>query len=143
MSNKTRIEFDGFDEVISKLKRLDGDIRGTTEKALTKTHSYVTKIAKEAIQKSNLPAKGKYSKGTTEKSLVKNAEITWEGFTASVKTGFSIKNGGLASIFLMYGTPRMKPDKKLYSAFYGSKTKKEIKSIQEDTYYDEIRRLER
>lgn len=136
MANKTRIEFEGFDEVIARLTKLDGDIKGVTEKALRETHKAITKKAETAIA----PHK---ETGATEKSLKRNAEIEWVGSEASVRTGFSIRNGGLASIFLMYGTPRMKKDQNLYNAFFGNKTRKEVMEIQEQIFYDEIRRLDK
>lgn len=136
MANKTRIEFDGFEEVIARLTKLDGDIKGVTEKALRETHKVITHKAEEAIG----PHK---ETGATEKSLKKNAEIKWVGGEASVETGFSIRNGGLPSIFLMYGTPRMKKDQNLYNAFFGNKTKKEVMELQENIFYDEIRRLDK
>lgn len=136
MANKTRIEFEGFEEVITRLTKLDGDIKDVTEKALRETHKVITKKAETAIA----PHK---QTGATAKSLVKNAEIEWVGSEASVKTGFSIRQGGLPSIFLMYGTPRMKKDQNLYNAFFGNKTKKEIMELQESIFYDEIRRLDK
>lgn len=136
MANKTKIEFEGFEEVIARLTKLDGDIKGVTEKALRETHKVITKKAETAIAPHKLT-------GATEKSLVRNAEIEWVGSEASVETGFSIRNGGLASIFLMYGTPRMKKDQILYNAFFGNKTRKEVMELQEDIFYDEIRRLDK
>lgn len=136
MANKTRIEFDGFEEVIARLIKLNGDIKGVTEKALRETHKVITKKAEAAIA----PHK---ETGVTEKSLKRNAEIEWVGTLASVETGFSIRNGGLASIFLMYGTPRMQKDQNLYNAFFGNKTKKEVMELQEKLFYDEIRRLDK
>ena len=136
MANKTRIEFEGFEEVIARLTKLDGDIKGVTEKALRETHKVITKKAETAIA----PHK---ETGATEKSLKRNAEIEWVGTLASVETGFSIRQGGLPSIFLMYGTPRMKKDQNLYNVFFGNKTKKEIMELQETIFYDEIRRLDK
>lgn len=136
MTKKNKLEFDGFEQVIARLHKLDGDVRGTTEKALKETHKYITANARKAIAPHR-------QTGTTEKSLVENAHIEWAGSVASVKTGFDIKNGGLPSIFLMYGTPRMDKDQKLYNAFYGTRTKKEVKKIQEDIFYDEIRRVDK
>lgn len=135
MANKTRIEFDGFEEVIAKLTQLEADVKGVTEKALRETHKVITKKAETAIA----PHK---ETGATEKSLKKNAEIKWSGSEASVETGFSIRNGGLASIFLMYGTPRMRKDQNLYNAFFGNKTRKEVMELQESIFYEEIRRLD-
>ena len=136
MANKTRIEFDGFEEVIARLTKLDGDIKGVTEKALRETHKVITKKAETAIA----PHK---QTGATEKSLKRNAEIEWVGTLASVEVGFDISHGGLPSIFLMYGTPRMKKDQNLYNAFFGNKTKKEVMELQETLFYDEIRRLDK
>ncbi len=132
---KTGIEFEGFEEVLAKLNKLNGDVKGTTEKALKQTHNLITKKARESITPH-------YLTGDTEKSLVETPQIEWEGSIASVPTGFDISDGGLPSIFLMYGTPRMKKDQKLYNAFYGSKTKKEIMQLQEDIFFEEIRRID-
>lgn len=135
MSNKCYLEFEGFDEVISRLNKLGANVKNISEKALKKTHSIITKKADEAIMPHNATHQ-------TEKSLQREAEIEWIGNVASVKTGFSINEGGLASIFLMYGTPRMKKDQKLYNAFWSKSTQNEIKEAQKEILYDEIRRLD-
>lgn len=135
MANKTRIEFEGFEEVMARLKKLDGDMKGTTEKALKETHAIVTKKALEAIR----PHK---DTGATERSIKANADVNWSGSLASSEVGFSISKGGLAHIFLMYGTPRMKKDQKLYNAFWSNSTIKEVQAKQEEIFYAEIRRLD-
>lgn len=134
MSNKTYLEFEGFNDAIARLTKLDGDIKATTEKALKKTHEIITKNAEEAITPHNQTYQ-------TEKSLRKEAEIEWAGTLASVKTGFSISEGGLASIFLMYGTPRQKKDQKMYNAFWSKKTRDEVTEAQKEIFFNEIRRL--
>lgn len=141
MSNRCYLEFEGFDEVIKRLTNLEGDVKETSERALKECHKVVTRKAEESVKKSNLPAKGKFSKGDTSKSLYKEAKVEWKGTIASIKTGFSISNGGLASIFMIYGTPRYMKNQKMYNAFWGKKTIDEVKKIQEDTFYEEIRRL--
>ena len=134
MSNKTYLEFDGFDEVIARLNNLNANTKNIAEKALKKSHSIITKKAEEAIT----PHNDTYQ---TERSLRREAEIEWAGTLASVKTGFSISDGGLASIFLMYGTPRMKKDQKMYNAFWGNSTQNEVKEAQKEIFFEEIRRL--
>ncbi len=134
MSKKLRIEFEGFEEVIQRLSSLEGNIKKTTENALKSAHKYVTKNAEEAIRPHR-------DTGQTEESLIKEAKVEWVGTVASIPTGFSIRRGGLASIMLMYGTPRMQKDQKLYNAFFGRKTQKQIQEIEAEHYYQEIRRL--
>lgn len=131
---KAYLEFEGFDKVISRLSKLEGDTKATTEKALKKTHEIVTKKAEEAI-------KPHYETGATERSLYREGKVEWTGTLASVNVGFSISKGGLASIFLMYGTPRMKKDQKLYNSVWGTSTRKEVLEAQEEIFYEEIRRL--
>lgn len=131
---KLSVEFEGFNEAIKRLSNLEGDVRQTTEKALKETHRIVT-------QKAETAAAPHKKTGRTERSMQRQAKVQWAGTLASVETGFNIHNGGLASIFLMYGTPRMRKDQKLYNAFYGSQTRKEVLQAQEEIFMDEIRRL--
>lgn len=139
---KMSIEFEGFDTVLHRLKKLEGDTKKITEDVLRKTHEIVTAKAEKAMGASFLPAGGQYSTGKTLPSLKRNASIEWNGTIGSVPVGFDIANGGLVSIFLMHGTPRMKPDRELYNAFYSNSTKKEVMAAQEEIFYDAIRRLE-
>lgn len=150
MSIKSRIEFDGFEEAIARLNKLNGNVKNISEKALKKTHEIITQKAQDAITPHNKTHQ-------TEKTLRKEAEIEWKGTLASVKTGFSISEGGLASIFLMYGTQshavsnqygknlgvveETKRDAKMYNAFFGSSTRKEVAEAQKEIFNNEIRRL--
>ena len=65
------------------------------------------------------------------------------GTEYSANAGFKISDGGLASIFLMYGTkihgqPHVSPDKKLYNAIFGATTKKKIQEIQAQAFFKMI-----
>ena len=129
---KLGIEFDGFEKLIQKLEDVEGAAEQATENALIATHELVTRNLQSAIAPHRRT-------GETEKSLKRNAEVTWIGTAAEVEVGFDIDNGGLPSIFLMNGTevngtPRVKPDTKLYNAIYGAKTKKEIAELQEKEF---------
>lgn len=139
---RMKLEIEGLSEYLNRIQQLDGNIRETTEKALRETHQIVTQKAQKAMSASYLPARGKYSTGETLTHLRRNAAIEWHGDVAEVPVGFNIKGGGLTSIFLMYGTPRMRPDKELYNAFFGSRTRKEVVEAQENVFWNEIRRLE-
>lgn len=136
---KFKVEFDGFNEVISRLKKFDGDVKATTEKALKASRDY----SNVELHKAMRPHK---RTGKTEKAIVENEPVKWTGNVANIEVGFDLKNGGLPSIFLMHGTlvhgtPRIKKDQKLYNAIHGKSTKKKIKELQSDIFYDAIRKL--
>lgn len=136
---KFKMELQGFSELSARLTRMGGDVKATTDKALKKTHELVTDKVEQAI-------KPHRKTGRTENALQKQPTVNWAGTMASVDVGFDIHNGGLASIFLtygtkVYGTPRTKKDQKLYNAFFGAQTKKEVMQLQEDIFYEEMRRL--
>lgn len=131
MANKFKLEFSGFEELSQRLQELDGDLRGVTEEALKNTHAYVTPKLRADMQKHKRT-------GETEKSIIDKPKVFWNGDVASIDVGFDITNGGLASIFLMHGTPRIRPDRKLYQDIYGNNTKKEIADIQEKTFLNAI-----
>lgn len=132
--NKITLQFKGFEEYAERLDKLGGDLKATTEKALQKSYDVVTPKLKDAIRKH-------HRSGLTENSLKTDSKVKWNGTFASIDVGFKISDGGFPSIFLMYGTPRMKKDQKLYNSIYGSKTKKEIAEIQEEIFAEEIRKI--
>lgn len=133
MAKKMRLEFSGFEEMAERLDKLGGNLKKTTERALDATHEYITPNVTAAFEKHDI----KYSHETM-KSIKKDSEVEWNGSVASVGVGFKIADGGLPSIFLMYGTPKIQPDKKLHDSVYGNKTKKEVKAIQEKIFAEEI-----
>lgn len=122
---KIEMQFDGFTDVIHQLEQLEVDVRETVTDALQEAGQLVTEQARAAIQPHRRT-------GKTEASLIENPPVEWTGTQAAVNVGFDINNGGLPSIFLMYGTPRMKKDTNLYNAFYGAQTQKKIEQIERD-----------
>lgn len=139
--NKIGLQFSGFEELAEKLDELQGDLKKTTEDALRKSKAVVTTNLLKATQKSNYPAHGKYSKNNgTRHSIDTKKNIEWEGTMGSIHVGFDFKKSGLKSIFLMYGTPRMKKVQAIYDAVYGSKTKKQIRKIQKETFQEAIKK---
>lgn len=133
--NRITLQFEGFEEIAEKLAKTEGKLEAATQKALIESQKYIAQKVRADMQKH-------HRSGDTEDSIVENTEVAWVGSQASIGVGFSISGGGLASIFLMYGTPRAKPDKKLYNDVYGSKTKKEIAAIQEEIFKDALKELE-
>lgn len=128
--NRIGLQVEGFEEYMAKLDEVGGMVamRRGVEEALKESKKYVNPLIEKAMTK--LPAGGRYSTGDTKRSLDKDMSVEWQGATASIKVGFDFSESGLKSIFLMYGTPRMKPVTGLKAAVYGAKTKKEIAAIQ-------------
>lgn len=82
-------------------RAVEGGMRGTKAK--------VNPNVTAAIQPGNLPAGGKFSTGGTQAHLNTEMAVDWEGNMARMKLGFDLEGDGLASIFLMYGTPHHAP----------------------------------
>lgn len=123
MANKIGLSFKGFDEMIANLEALNGDVKQAVEGSLRVAQDTIAKKTKIAIKKHKRT-------GITEKSIIKKTPVQWEGTTASIDVGFKIRDGGLASMFLMHGTPKIPKDQALYDAIYGTRTKKEISKRQ-------------
>lgn len=131
--NKVTLNFKGFEEYAERLDKLGGDLRKATEKALQETHAYITPNLERDI-------KPHRKTGATERSLNRNARVKWVGSTAEIEVGFKLDEGGLPSIFLMYGTPRMHKDQLLFNDIYGSKTKKEVARLQQEVFAEAIKK---
>lgn len=145
---KLKLEFEGFEQVTARLKQLEGNLTGVTEKALTESRDLVSNNLHTAMAPHRRT-------GRTEGAIVDNSGVEWAGSVASIEVGFDLEKGGLPSIFLMhgtkphkvkyFGTPRLHPgqraDKNLYNAVYGGATQRKVRQIQEDIFYAEIRKL--
>lgn len=129
--SKFGLTFDGFNDLMAELDSLEGDLKQVTSECLEVAHEIITPKVHEAMRKH-------HQTGVTEKSIKDKSNVEWTGTTASVDIGFKVRDGGLPSIFLMYGTPKMKKDTKLYNAIYGKKVRDEIAEKQQDILTDAI-----
>lgn len=131
---KIGLEVDGLDQLIERLNEFGADVEQTVETALIQSKKRVTKEIESAMEESRY----NYGRtGKTRRSLDKESNVEWEGGVASIGVGFDIGNGGLPSIFLMYGThfhgtPRIEPDRKLYRALFSKEIREEVTKIQSD-----------
>lgn len=129
--NRIGMSFKGFEEMAAKFDAMGGDLRKVVAECLEKSHGLVTpKLHADMVRH--------HRTGRTEGSILDDAQVEWSGTTASINIGFSVRKGGLPSIFLMYGTPRMEKDTKLYNDVYGTRTQKEIKALQEEIFRKEM-----
>ena len=129
------IIFNGFADLAASIDRSGGDLHKAVDEALTETGKYiqdqVTSAAAPYARKGG-GLKG-YATGEMYQTIKKDQPVYWHGQVAEVSVGFNLNQGdGWVSIFVMYGTPRMGKDPKIYNAIKGAKTKKEIEKIQQE-----------
>lgn len=129
---KLGFEIAGFEELIHKLDKLNSNAKDIVADVLENAAEDVATYTKEAMAKQYLPAKGKYSDGDTEKSIVAEPKTIWVGSIAEVGVGFDYGKPG-AGGFLITGTPRMRPNYKLEDIYARKKFRnKIIKQIGDD-----------
>ena len=134
--NRIRIQFGGFEEYAERIDKLNGDLKSIMTEALVESKKLVTPEIKKQMKKH-------HRTGVTEGQIDDDTGVTWNGPIGEIKIGFAFGDGeGLPSIFLMYGTPRMKKDTKLYNSIYGTKIKKQISELQKEIFERELERLE-
>ena len=105
---KLSLDVKGFEELITKFDELQGDIKSALTETLEDIGEDIGQRTYEAMDKSNLPAKGKYSTGDTIKTIVRNPKVEWSGAIAEINVGFDKTKPG-AGFLLITGTPRMSP----------------------------------
>lgn len=89
--------------------------------------------------KKHEPPIGKYGTHTTDKAIIRTYPVEWIQSTASIAVGFDLENGGMPSLYLMYGTeldgqPHITEDAELYDAVYGAKTRREVRKLQKQVF---------
>ena len=114
--------------MIRKLDSLGGDVRKAVDDALGQAADTIEQDTRAALSHANLPAKGRFSSGDTEESVISNPRVEWDGTVASIPVGFDFNKPG-AGGFLISGTPRMKPDYELQRMY---KQKRYMARIQND-----------
>lgn len=138
--NKLTVDFEGFNVLKKQLDEIGGNAtKRAIESALKASQNVVAKNVSAAMSPHN-------DTGDVSKSIIKNDPVEWTGDTAAVSVGFDIVDGGLPSIFLMYGTqlhgqPHITPDKNLYNAVYGASVKKQIRKIQKQAFEKVLERV--
>lgn len=126
--NTLKLDTKGFEDLVARFEKLGGDAHGIVSQALERAGDKIEKDTIAAVQRKNLPQKGKYSKGNTERSIVRNSKVTWSGTMAEIGVGFDYSKPG-AGGYLITGTPRMQPDRELHKMY---KQKAYMRQIQND-----------
>ena len=131
------LDTSGFERYLARLQTLSGNVERTVERALKDSAEQIRDDTLEAIAKPHLPALGKYSHGDTKKSVVTDTTPHWEGRTAWVPIGFDFSKPG-AGGYLITGTPKMQPDKKLHAMYKQKKYMADIQRHMANVVLDEI-----
>lgn len=133
--NTMQLDLKGFNELITKLDGLGGDIKKATQDALEKAGQKIGEDTATAVQRSNLPAGGKFSQGDTAKTVVENPKVEWSGDTASIGVGFDFSKRGAGGFLIkgyyqnFHGTPRhMAPQPQLNAMYTGKGYMKQIQN---------------
>jgi len=140
------LDFSGLDEVIATFSKIEKDdaLKKTVEKALDASADIVYSAIKEAMAKATVNGKPVNwdRTGRTAASLEEKYLTVWETSTMAYKqVGFNFKAGGLPSVFLMHGTPRMKPNRALWEAVYGKKINEQISETQKMIFQEELNKI--
>lgn len=135
--NVLKLSTKGFEQLITKLDGINGNVHKAVTDALEQAGETIGADTKTAIEKSNLPAGGKFSKGDTEKSIIMHPHVNWSGTLAEIGVGFNFGKPG-AGGFLITGTPRMKPNYKLQEIYKKKKYMTQIQNSMKKTVNDYI-----
>lgn len=100
MGGKAKIDFYGSSELLKRLEAAGANVEQCIVDALQKSVEKPKEEMLQYIRQHKLT-------GQTEESFT--TEIKHEGNTVYLKVGFDIKKGGIAAIFLNYGTPKIAP----------------------------------
>lgn len=131
-SKRWEIDFHEMEKWYERFDKAGRSWAPYIEDGLTKCHRYITKNLERDAVPSNYPAGGKYSTGGTAKSIYRDPTVHWLGSkNAYVKVGFDHKKS-YVPLILMYGTPKIKPVRKLYNDIYSRKTRSECRALQLD-----------
>lgn len=120
--NQFGLDFSQFEEFAEELDGLGADLQEIFTDIMEQTAQSVDEDTAEAMDSKNLPAKGKYSRDKTIKTIITNPKVRWSGTKGSVGYGFD-KTKPNAGSYLITGTPRMQPNYKLEDIFVRKKYK--------------------
>lgn len=128
---KMGITFSGFNDLIYQIDKAGKNADKAAKIALQATQKKVQQNLAAAAAPYATKGKKGYATGAMYRAMIKSARVAQNGSVFEVDVGFDLHNGGWHSIFIMYGTPRIAKDTKIYNAIKGAKTKREIAEIQE------------
>ena len=82
------IDFSAFDSYAEQLDNLGADLQEIFTSAMEEVGAEIQEDTINALEKANLPAKGVYSKGTTENQVIRDPKVEWHGTVGEMPLGF-------------------------------------------------------
>lgn len=142
--NTLKLSTTGFSKLLTQLDKLGGNIEKVATDALEQAAETIGEDTIQAIQPGNLPAKGDYSHGATEESVVRNPRVVNQGDRLTVNVGFDYAKPG-AGGYLINGRPpgihgQMSAVSDLNQMYKGKKYMSQIAKDMADIVQDEISR---
>lgn len=136
--NNFSLDFNGFMDLAKQLGELGEDkLQKAVDNAFTASKDFVNAEVDKAMDASKYNFDGTgYSKGKAKKSLekVRKMPVEWTGTTAKAYVGVRTRDA-LEVLFLAYGTPHIKADKKLCDAIkVKGKIKRKVEEIQKEEF---------
>lgn len=135
MAKGFSLNFDGFLDLAREIDELgEGYLQKAVDNAFTASKDFVNNEIEKAMNASKYNFDGTgYSQGKAKASLgvVKQKPVEWNGTIAKAYIGVDIAKAP-EMLFIIYGTPHMTKDTKLYNAVkVKGKIKKEVERIQQ------------
>lgn len=119
------IDFSVFEDFAAELDGMGADLKEIFTDVMEQEGETVAEDTKEAVKHAYLPAKGAFSRGDTEDSIVTNPKVEWSGSLGEIGLGFDKTKRG-AGGFLITGTPKMQPDHELEKIYSQKKYSKQM-----------------
>ncbi|MBQ1292792.1 MAG: hypothetical protein IIY21_02055 [Clostridiales bacterium] len=133
--NKVQFDFERLSDIVERLDKAGADLEKILTEVLEDSAEQIALDTIDALSDAYLPAGGRHSTGQTKASIVRNPKVEKTGTMLEVGIGFDKTKVG-AGGWLITGTPKMAPDKKLADIYtnkkYENKLMKEIESKLED-----------
>ena len=129
--SKCKITLTGFDDIIRDFEKIGANVPERVVEALEEVEK-ATYTEYQGVMEDH-----RYS-GLTEESLA-HTTAEYDGTKVTLQTGFDIKKGGLAAIFLDRGTPKQRPVKYVQKIKSNKKIKAAMKKALKSAWERGIR----
>ena len=140
--NTLKLTTTGLTRMLQDLDKLGGNVTKVATDALEQAGETIGEDTYAAVRPGNLPAKGKYSRGRTADSVVRNPRVVDEGDKLTIGVGFDYNKPG-AGGYLISGrkkgkTGQMNAVSELQQIYKRKKYMNQITQDMIDIVQDEI-----